>query len=87
LPWRAHKGGTCWLVDRLDGNHQSYTQSERAAKLMSAAPELLEAVQAAKAFWRRTMFTESVDVVWLREVGPLIERALRKVEAGIPEEP
>jgi hypothetical protein len=48
---------------------------------MSAAPELLEAVKAVK----RAGLRGTVDLVELARAERAIERALRKVETGIPE--
>lgn len=55
--------------------------SLRAAKLMSAAPELIEAVEACKEQIERDPGFRAPVVV------QLIERALRKVETGTPETP
>lgn len=79
LPWRAI-GAVCHSNDgRTDGpgTYCGYAASEPAAKLMSAAPELLEAVRA----WMRTY-----PKATLGNCVALSDRALRKVETGIPED-
>lgn len=90
LPWRAHPShGDWWGVSASSvlGNI-SLPKTERAAKLAAAAPELLEAVKAAEQ-WRQTFESTSVNsshhVRWARDTQPLIDRALRKVETGDPE--
>jgi len=81
LPWRAQCApGICWMVKDSCGRAFDLENSERAAKLMSAAPELLEAVRAANR-WRQGM---PAGGTWERNVQPLIDRAIRKVETGIP---
>jgi hypothetical protein len=81
LPWSAEEsvpGIGSWCVQMT--GHRAYFGSDRAAKLASAAPELLEAVQAVK---------QAFDMLGQCERFPmaarLIERALRKVETGVPE--
>ena len=92
LPWRAvdmvNEYGdralkpapdATWAVLVL-GN--AMYRTERQAKLMSAAPELLEAVKGAKRHLKD--MDDYSQTGWLTT---LIERALRKVETGTPEEP
>lgn len=62
------------------GDFPAVAPSGRAARLMAAAPELLEAVKAAK----RLLATG--NGAHAPEATRLIERALRKVETGVPEE-
>ena len=79
LPWRAIGRGKHWVVRnaKVVGD-----RNEKTAKLQSAAPELLEAVKAAAEYWKTQQ-----SLVWIREVLPLIELALRKVATGEPELP
>lgn len=92
LPWRAKNppGGSWYLVCR--GRHEASVDFGRdalACKLASAAPELLDAVMFAKAAIRAAANGETpaarVDV--LMRMDERIERALRKAETGVPEEP
>jgi hypothetical protein len=86
LPWKAQYDETYrtgWYVNSPGPTFARLhvacgSSSERAAKLMSAAPELLEAVKACAL----------LDTRWGAIAGPtreLINRALRKVETGEPE--
>jgi hypothetical protein len=78
LPWTAQKDDTMrdlWLV--IPHSYRGY--GERAAKLASAAPELLSAVQA----WED--YDESEDAADEERARRLTERALRKIETGTPE--
>lgn len=86
LPWRAARNGpSAWGVYVSESNgFVPAPTTERAAKLRSAAPELLEAVKAVFAY-RHPPGAKGDP--WYREVAPLIERALRKVDTGLPEEP
>lgn len=80
LPWGAKKIDGLWTV--VGSVSVDWAISARAARLMSAAPELLEAVQALKV-WRDD--SEGFDLP-----SPLLDcirRALRKVETGTPEAP
>ncbi len=90
LPWRAvHYGGSVTIggwtcVTGQVGGSQMGT-AERAAKLMAAAPELLEAVQAFKDYMCDSLV--DYDAPTRNEVLRLTARALRKVETGVPEVP
>lgn len=81
LPWRFEalpRGPhVCWSP--VGG---AAVRSTEMAKLMSAAPELLKAVKRLASFGAGA----AMDTIWHQEVRPLIERALRKVETGIPED-
>lgn len=78
LPWRVGQCDNHYFV--LGPISPEGNRSERAAKLMSAAPELLEAVNAVKAYHEcDTKFDWNQCMKW-------IDRALRKVSTGIPEE-
>lgn len=96
LPWRAVCCGewldgagqlrSSWMVHHNNGSSPwSGLASKQSALLMSAAPELLEAVKGV-----RRWVNEMVEVGTMQEaefrlqVKPLIERALRKVETGCP---
>lgn len=86
LPWKAVGGANgVWdcIADDFPSRIKSpYVRTERAAKLMSAAPELLEAVRACKAHWD----CSAADDERLGYVAQAaIDRALRKVETGVPE--
>lgn len=94
LPWRVRREDCqnfkTWTV--MDGRENlgwgtagQYTQAQ--VKLMSAAPELLEAVQAMAAAGvvdrgdRRWIYYDGIG----HDIGTLVSRALRKVETGVPE--
>jgi hypothetical protein len=82
LPWTAVRlSDSRWDVTGGGPDHY-VVQSERAAKLMSAAPELLEAVKYISAIASRDS-----QGFWSLPPGllSLVERALRKVETGVPE--
>lgn len=86
LPWRAERyttgnNGDDWEPVRRGYNLLDVGHSERAAKLMSAAPELLEAVQGMERRFKLHHNSQRDDEKLLS----LIDRALRKVETGIPE--
>lgn len=83
LPWRIWQNAAgFWYANDNTG---STPISKRAAMLRSAAPELLDALKAAAEWpslagrWSRSE--------WDQRVQPSIDRALRKVDTGIPEEP
>lgn len=84
LPWRAELCRDEWYVRNADNTQPSI----RAFRLMSAAPELFEAVQAMRGYmgsdyqdWPR--FPEAHG---LREgMMHLVERALRKAATGVAE--
>jgi hypothetical protein len=84
LPWRIER--SCSLPDaafervRFGDGLAVSAPSERAAKLMSAAPELLEAVQAVKRWIAAGQMLRQ-----LHSLVEVLDRALRKVETGIPE--
>lgn len=82
LPWRAHQRHIChdraWSV--LDSEYGN-PATEAAVKLQSAAPELLEAVKAMQRCWAN----DDGSNEYVEVVVPLIKRALRKVETGVPE--
>lgn len=82
LLWKAshdHHERVWWVEPKLiSGDSRDYSTAAMA-KLMSAAPELLEAVKAVDEYHRNISATR-----W-EPIRPLIERALRKVESGIPE--
>lgn len=85
LPWGVKTNGTRFYVQGSNAAECNIcVASEAAAKLMSAAPELLEAVRA----WMKRYEDLSGEVPWDPEayhcVG-LSTRALRKVETGVPE--
>lgn len=82
LPWTAELDGVGWALRRAGATVGYHTDCERAAKLASAAPELLEAVQAAKEYLDRRIVVEGTTY-W--NILRLCERALRKVETGVPE--
>lgn len=75
--WKLYRTGTAGPVG------PSGVMSERAAKLMSAAPELLEAVEAWKA-WDETGF-DDLNAERLAAARAAVARALRKVATGVPE--
>lgn len=86
LPWKVYRTDCrdykTWTVsdgkDNLGWGHAGqYTEAQ--VKLMSAAPELLEAVQAV------VRWLPDMNIDYDTAVQPLIERALRKVDSGIPE--
>ena len=81
LPWSAVECNTKgkWLV--LDCEAMQGRVSERAAKIRAAGHDLLEAVQAVKSFMTGCGGSEK----WERTITPLIQRALKKVETGVPE--
>ena len=91
LPWRAKLASAIgdynaptratWVVvdEPQRGGGQIIYRTEAAARLMSAAPELLEAVQLVKEQWLRDPAGKAPVVA------TAIERALRKVETGEPE--
>ena len=83
LPWSAGPDGRGWAV-RFAGYTTGLPHNEYVAKLMSAAPELLEAVSAFNS-WRHKLPANTYDSEW-KDVHTLIVRALRKVETGVPEE-
>ncbi len=92
LPWRAHNDGLAandprsWLVS--NAGHDVTWRTERAAKLMSAAPELLEAVKLVNEFFTGKHGRGCVcgcPVIDGHTGDCLIGRALRKVATGIPE--
>lgn len=84
LPWRAWSDSQRgWYMAGVGSTQLWAAPSERAAKLASAAPELLEAVRAARHFWAARHERDWLQ--WERDVHPLVERALRKVELGQPE--
>lgn len=79
LPWRAIRmggGDTVPAVVREDGIFAC--SSHRAAKLMAAAPELLEAVKAAD----EALNCSDEACCCHGDVRPAIARALRKVATG-----
>lgn len=89
LPWRVrrtvHESHKTWTV--MDGEENlgwgtigQYTEAQ--VKLMSAAPELLEAVQAMRD-WAINGFAKGTN--WDTRVEPIVQRALRKVSTGVPE--
>lgn len=85
LPWKvpevtAQQHGA---VLNADGVCVSFCGTTRARRLASAAPELLEAVQAAREWMRQPGRSTRPRT---SDVEALIERALRKVETGIPED-
>jgi hypothetical protein len=83
LPWKAvQHAERRWGVRSSGKDYWMPQPTERQAKLMSAAPELLEAVKCF-AGWYRAAFKSSMD--GNDEVERLIDRALRKVETGVPE--
>lgn len=95
-----------WHVSRIEntlygpifrfwvGERYTEFKSERQAKLMAAAPELLEAVQAAREFTKRwdlsvlgrgtSQYTNG-HADWDANIEKLLERALRKAATGQPE--
>jgi glutamyl/glutaminyl-tRNA synthetase len=85
LPWSASYTTTDnqdprnWLVS--DKGHNVTWRTERAAKLMSAAPELLDAVKA----FRDYMSDSCTDSLTREEVLTLMYKSLRKVNTGKPE--
>lgn len=84
LPWRVGQCDNHYFV--LGPVSPEGNRSERAAKLMSAAPELLEAVQA---WMHRYHELDCTSVEWDlagQKAVKLSERALDKVRTGIPEE-
>lgn len=85
LPWRVTKSESStdtWMLWRPDGAGYSIaSRDEKFLKLVSAAPELLEAVKAME----RYLGPEDYSGPYTRDVEALIERALRKVETGTPE--
>lgn len=89
LPWRAAESPgstherTFWYLHRHPRGEIPTT--ERVSKLMSAAPELLEAVKAADSWGAEQTAGTAWWTRWCKQVRPLIERALRKVETGVPE--
>jgi hypothetical protein len=95
LPWQAVEdidGGYPWRVVP-DRSHKVAVErghlNERQAKLMSAAPELLEAVQALQV-WAASkglpaLFETTAGVAFDKDVMRLVRAALRKVETGVPE--
>jgi hypothetical protein len=86
LPWRVHNGNS--IACGVDGKEYFFrAPSCRAANIMAAGPELLEAVQAAVLWSDRFPDTEDGDGdrEWMRDVEPPIQRALRKVASGVPE--
>jgi hypothetical protein len=90
LPWRVSQGGDGQFYVEIGALHWR-SPSARVAKLMSAAPELLEAVKAADAYPTEQHMEckcgagEDWDGEWMRTVQPLIDRAIRKVATGVPE--
>ncbi len=82
LPWSAQHPGGAW--EFVTGSRfRFWHASERMVKLMSAAPELLEAVQAAKDLidsWER-----GAKICYHARLVSTTQRALRKVETGVPE--
>jgi hypothetical protein len=78
LPWRyeASIGGPRLLI----GGYSPVLASPAIARLASAAPELLKAVQACNAWHSKYPTGE-----WVNRIQPLIECALRKVASGVPE--
>ncbi len=89
LPWRAidnGSGGVPWAVRRCGDGENCYTMlNGPAAKLMSAAPELLEAVQAVRRWAKMVEGGTILEAEYRLQCKPLLERALRKVETGTPE--
>lgn len=85
LPWRAkrtmHSDGPAWWVEPWSMNGWS----EGAARLASAAPELLEAVKAVERYMSLNGPEFALRGRWHHEIVPLLERAMRKVETGVPE--
>lgn len=95
LPWHTEwvnrHSGTMAVYAPSNGGITplSMTLPERAAKLMSAAPELLEAVKAANGHMTGPRGRGCVcrcPVTDGHADGCPIARALRKVETGIPED-
>lgn len=85
LPWRAedlYNGAA--IVKFGNGFFSTDIYGRRAANLMSAAPELFEAVKAFDRLVTR-QWHKPDWATYEREVVPLIDRALRKVESGQPE--
>ncbi len=86
LPWSADSKQRVRMSDPCGYLH-TQCPSDRVAKLMSAAPELLEAVQAMKEMG----FSQGQNGEWVwakgksYHIGKLVDRALRKVETGVPE--
>jgi hypothetical protein len=90
LPWRmssshpyyaqfsASQSNSMCVGCCKDATEDGRSAQERRAKLASAAPELLEAVQATKAWMA------DPQSAFYKAVGPLVDRALRKVETGVP---
>lgn len=88
-----------WRIERVDSGIAPYVRmvfgagsgSERVAiyapeqviRLMSAAPELLEAAKTA----REAFHCDKPDCACCVDAVDAIDRALRKVESGVPEEP
>jgi hypothetical protein len=83
LPWSAECDGRGWCLRRAGQEAGALMGCERAAKLASAAPELLDAARAAQMALRHTD-TASGSAERLEVVATIgrIERAIRKAETG-----
>lgn len=88
LPWEITDFNQPWLGKKAIRGAAGFAVSsyagERAAKLMSAAPELLAAVTAVVSYMEGFGKRDIVSGYW-SSVRPVIDRALRKVETGVPE--
>jgi hypothetical protein len=85
LPWRVcEQMGDHYVVFSGDADYRpAYPKSAQVANLMSAAPELLEALKAVMQWADDT--DADCQPSWSEDVRPYINRALKKVRTGVPE--